>query len=428
MMLEDWQIIDTDLVNNYRTKYVVFLDLLGFRELVKRSGGDVLERHRLVEALKLVRDTLCENPAIDFRFTHFSDCIILSAERSPQALWQIFQSVELLTCNLLQYDIFVRGGLAVGPTHHSKDFVFGTAVTEAYELECTSKAGPLVLLSSEVVEEVERLGPAFKQWLREKKSGKFFVHYRMVQYGQGAASLAKTLGVPQWWAQELLDLHRRVYDRYWQWSEWISQVATFGRTIETVFRWPIHVTPHTKANTISNFPMQSHGTEMLRWACTFATEQGIEVHAPVQDALLVGGENGEIEDVVAATRKAMEQASDLVLDGFVLRSDVNIVRYPDRYVDKRGVQMWNRVMGLLGSGGGMTQVTTLSNPPTTSWEPLLTPEEAATYLRIHPKTVIRMARNRTIPALRLGKHWRFRRSDLTAWAATQVESACQPDE
>jgi len=179
MPLEDGEIIDIDLVNNYRTKYVVFLDLLGFRELVKRSGGDVLERHRLVQALKLVRDTLCENPAIDFRFTYFSDCIVLSAEHSPHALWQVFQSVELLTCNLLQYDIFVRGGLAVGPTHHSEDFVFGSAVTEAYELECTSKAGPLVLLSSEVVEEVERLGPAFKQWLREKKSGKFFVHYLM---------------------------------------------------------------------------------------------------------------------------------------------------------------------------------------------------------------------------------------------------------
>jgi DNA polymerase I len=88
-------------------------------------------------------------------------------------------------------------------------------------------------------------------------------------------------------------------------------------------------------------------SEMLRWACTFATEQGVEVHAPVQDALLVGGRSEEIEDALAATRKAMAQASDLVLDGFVLRSDVNIVRFPDRYFDKRGVQMWNRVMKLL---------------------------------------------------------------------------------
>jgi hypothetical protein len=43
----------------------------------------------------------------------------------------------------------------------------------------------------------------------------------------------------------------------------------------------------------------------------------------------------------------MVQASDLVLDGFVLRLDVNVVRYPDRYVDGRGVEMWNRVTGLL---------------------------------------------------------------------------------
>jgi AraC-like DNA-binding protein len=49
--------IDFDLVNDDRKKYVVFLDLLGFSELVNRAGGDVLERHRVVEALKLVRDT-----------------------------------------------------------------------------------------------------------------------------------------------------------------------------------------------------------------------------------------------------------------------------------------------------------------------------------------------------------------------------------
>lgn len=168
-----------------------------------------------------------------------------------------------------------------------------------------------------------------------------------VQYGQGAAALANTLGVAEWQAKELLSFHRRIYSRYWQWIEWVSQSATFGRSIETVFRWPMHVTSRTKANTISNFPMQANGSEMLRWACTFATEQGIEVHAPVQDALLVGGASKDIEEVVMATRKAMAEASSLVLDGFVLRSDVNIVRYPDRYADKRGVQMWNRVMGVL---------------------------------------------------------------------------------
>ena len=188
--LDQGETIDTGLVNDYSTKYVAFLDLLGFSELVKRSGTDVLERHRLVEALKLVRDTLCENPSIDFRFTYFSDCIVLSAEHSPHALWQVFQSIELLTCNLLQYDILVRGGLSVGPTHHSKDFVYGTAVIEAYNLErLKDKAkNPLVLLSPVVVQEVESLGTEFMQWLREDGADRFFIHYLM-RYAEYTASM-----------------------------------------------------------------------------------------------------------------------------------------------------------------------------------------------------------------------------------------------
>jgi excisionase family DNA binding protein len=63
-----------------------------------------------------------------------------------------------------------------------------------------------------------------------------------------------------------------------------------------------------------------------------------------------------------------------------------------------------------------------------TFEPLLTPGEAGAYLRLPPKTVVRLARQQVLPGLRLGKHWRFRRSDLTAWAAAQVHSLCQPVE
>jgi len=169
--------IDLDLVNDYREKYVVFLDLLGFGALVKKIGPDAMERHRVVEALKLVRDTLCPNAAIDLRFTYFSDCIVISAARTAHALWEMFQAVELLSFNLLQYDILVRGGLSVGLTHHSKDFVFGTAVIESYDLERYKASGPLVLLSPEVVQDAMKLGPDFTQWLKEDGPNRYFVNY-----------------------------------------------------------------------------------------------------------------------------------------------------------------------------------------------------------------------------------------------------------
>lgn len=75
----------------------------------------------------------------------------------------------------------------------------------------------------------------------------------------------------------------------------------------------------------------------------------------------------------------------------------------------------------------MDTTGTISNKQTT-WEPLLTPTDAAAYLRVHPEIAIRLARTKRLPAIRIGKHWRFRHSDLTAWAAEQVQYPCQPVE
>jgi excisionase family DNA binding protein len=66
---------------------------------------------------------------------------------------------------------------------------------------------------------------------------------------------------------------------------------------------------------------------------------------------------------------------------------------------------------------------------TDRFEPLLTPADANVYLGVHPKAAIRMARERIIPALRVGeKHWRFRRSNLEMRVEQQVRSPRQPDQ
>ena len=43
----------------------------------------------------------------------------------------------------------------------------------------------------------------------------------------------------------------------------------------------------------------------------------------------------------------MAEASRAVLKGFELRTDVNVVPYPERYMDKRGRKMWETVLGLV---------------------------------------------------------------------------------
>jgi len=69
-----------------------------------------------------------------------------------------------------------------------------------------------------------------------------------------------------------------------------------------------------------------------------------------------------------------------------------------------------------------------AEPFISTFEPLLTPGDAARYLKVHPKTVTRLAREDSLPSLRIGKHYRFRQSDLTAWVESGVNSGSQSAE
>ncbi len=56
-------------------------------------------------------------------------------------------------------------------------------------------------------------------------------------------------------------------------------------------------------------------------------------------------------------------------------------------------------------------------------EPVWDCGEASRFLRIHPATVKRMAREGKLPGFRIGNRWRFRPSELDAWARSTVLSA-----
>ena len=98
---------------------------------------------------------------------------------------------------------------------------------------------------------------------------------------------------------------------------------------------------------LANFPMQTNASEILRIVIIGAVSQGIQLCAPVHDALLIESDLDSIEDAVAITVECMSEAAQYVLDGFRLNCDVDVIRWPDRYYDKRGAAMWETVMKLL---------------------------------------------------------------------------------
>jgi excisionase family DNA binding protein len=59
-------------------------------------------------------------------------------------------------------------------------------------------------------------------------------------------------------------------------------------------------------------------------------------------------------------------------------------------------------------------------------EPLITAEGAARLLRLHPKTVKRLAQAGQLPGMKIGRVWRFRESSLDAWMAAKLDSSRHP--
>jgi hypothetical protein len=175
-----------------------------------------------------------------------------------------------------------------------------------------------------------------------------------VGYGMSADSMAVQAGLHIDEARDLLVRHKLTYRKFWAWAMQNQNAGLLGFILQTTFGWTWQAGLGTNVNprSLLNWPMQANGAEMMRLACCELTEQGISVCCPVHDALLVEGPADDIDGVVAATRIAMERASELVLGkGYIVKTDVDLVTWPNRYADEAGVEMWDRVLARLDVRG-----------------------------------------------------------------------------
>jgi DNA polymerase-1 len=173
-----------------------------------------------------------------------------------------------------------------------------------------------------------------------------------MNYGMGAQSLAVGTGLSLIQAQSLHRQLKRTFSHFQQWSQHVIDAGLLRREISTYFGWRASVVEGVKPTTLQNFPAQAHGAEMLRLACCLITERGIQLCCPIHDAVLIEAGVDAIEEAVAQTRQCMAEASRVVLNGFEIRTDAEIIRYPDRYMDPRGQRMWGLVQKVLNRTSG----------------------------------------------------------------------------
>jgi hypothetical protein len=182
-----------------------------------------------------------------------------------------------------------------------------------------------------------------------RERGLFKTTTLAVQYQMSAIGLAAKLGVTLAEAQDLLDYHHRIFAAFWRWSDAVSDYGQIFGEIVATLGWKLQLSASTSVRTLRNFPMQANGSEMLRMACVYAARAGVEIIAPVHDAVLIEADEGNIEDAVREIRRAMRRASEIVLAGFALETDALIIRHPARFSDERGAEMWGWMLDSLAA-------------------------------------------------------------------------------
>jgi DNA polymerase I len=168
-----------------------------------------------------------------------------------------------------------------------------------------------------------------------------------ISYGLGVRSLAIRAGVSRAEAGEILARLRARFRTFEDFAASVLDHAGLRGEISTQYGWVMQCPPTINPRTVRNFPMQSTGAEILHATCILAERRGIEIVAPVHDALMVQCPLEEVEDVSNALDRCMRDASALVLRRYELPTDEQRILPGQRYFDKRGELMWTTVTNLL---------------------------------------------------------------------------------
>jgi DNA polymerase family A len=178
-------------------------------------------------------------------------------------------------------------------------------------------------------------------------------------YGLGAASLARNLGISKFHAERIIG---QVHARYPVLNAWLGRVTTKAAHIVPIvctLGWSLTASGRPgEERTFLNFPMQANGSELMRLVIIYASASGLRLIGCAHDSFLIEDTIDKIEVSVAKLQEIMRKASRDLLGGFELRADCkpdrDIVRYPDRFIDKReledGMRHWKRLMALITEG------------------------------------------------------------------------------
>lgn len=169
---------------NYQNRITVFIDILGFKDLlsetVGKKGEDDSEKiEEIFSAYKTIRDIWdLDKVESDFRksiskkskeITTFSDCLVISFEAHEKSeVFYTLLEVKWMIMRLVYRGILCRGAITYGKLIHTKEVLFGPALAEAYILESKAALYPRVILHKDIIDLAGK-APSFQHNSEQEK-------------------------------------------------------------------------------------------------------------------------------------------------------------------------------------------------------------------------------------------------------------------
>ena len=186
----------------YHDRLVAFVDILGFKDAVNKSGGtdewcvNIRKKiNRLIDnnesfqlyndAFKvLYKDQIKGQAEETAEITFFSDCIVFSSESAKNINDTIttyfLEFIVNLAIETANFGFLLRGGITFGKIRHDHNKCFGPAMNRAYLLESETAVYPRILIDGFALKELAQdnfIHNSIKYISPDKSDGLLFLDY-----------------------------------------------------------------------------------------------------------------------------------------------------------------------------------------------------------------------------------------------------------
>jgi hypothetical protein len=187
----------------YELRLIAFIDILGFKEIIKKSQTDPSKIKLIYDVLEYLKDWE-ESEKWDLKFieieesaeyrglgnfdirgktnvTSFSDCIVVSVkveENINEMASTLIVNLAHIGSVLLEEGILFRGGLTIGDiVHTDRGTVFGQGLIDAFMLETRIAKYPRIILSDKLLSKLH--------YPIETKRNKYPYHQYLYRFDDG---------------------------------------------------------------------------------------------------------------------------------------------------------------------------------------------------------------------------------------------------